>query len=810
MKRILVFSILIIIPAMLFVAFWLARPAASALTVQEVEGVGVPWYNPEWHYRRPMTVTNGSTALTNYQVLVKLDNTNFDFTMANADGSDLRVTSSDGETALPFWIESWSAPLAYVWIKVPSLPATSKTTVYLYFGNTAAASASRGDLTFGFFEDSWCQFPGNAGCGNPVLSAGQNWWETTTGYPTVFEDTSFLPSRPRYHMLYSGYSGSNYSKGYAWSSDLNSWTEYDGGVHPPNPNPVLGVGYGGNANVTYGDTIKVGSTYYMFAIRGVAQRIESTDLISWDNFADLSINSGSIGSGMAILKEGDGITPIVVNGEYWMVYFTDPNPGSMYLAHSSDLQHWTSTGAAILTPTTWDALGLWTPSFIQLDNTYYIYYQGQVSANNWDIGYAKADATGGVPPPSNPGSWTKSADAVIKREAGSWDSAYAIHPMLRRFSNGTYYVFYSNNSAIGYAYSTSPEGLWTKLGTFTPLWNTLAGSPSVSGGNLTLNKGVGIRSTSTFQYQAIGFRANYPTSGGMPVWGGFITPPTSAPFTLISTKSNSGYTSNLYLRNYGGAEVVADLGSTWYNNYHVYELQWNAARTRAIVDHSTTVTLTTNVPTTNLPATFYNYMNTAVFRIDWAYVRQYRPPEPTTTVRNYSDRQETRAIGLGANNFGYVFAGIYVTDTGTALSSVQIVYYRNNHPDAPPKLQNGQYWEIIPNTVLTDYNVSLTLRHSYRPDANDKLCFYTGSGMVWDCAASSFDPAQFTITRNDLHHLSEWAVEENSPTAIGLKSLRAIAEENPAQLAGYGVALISTFGVVAVIWYIRRKHKIYS
>ena len=48
-----------------------------------------------------------------------------------------------------------------------------------------------------------------------------------------------------------------------------------------------------------------------------------------------------------------------------------------------------------------------------------------------------------------------------------------------------------------------------------------SGSPSVSAGILTLNTGAGIKTNTTFQYQAVGFRANYGLGTGRE-WVGFI------------------------------------------------------------------------------------------------------------------------------------------------------------------------------------------------------------------------------------------------------------------------------------------------
>ena len=97
------------------------------------------WYNANWQYRSPVTVTNpGGTTLSDFQVKVTLSTGNFDFTRVLNDGSDIRLTASDGTTLIPFWIEpdNWNYPTSVViWVKVPSIPGSGAETVYLYYGN---------------------------------------------------------------------------------------------------------------------------------------------------------------------------------------------------------------------------------------------------------------------------------------------------------------------------------------------------------------------------------------------------------------------------------------------------------------------------------------------------------------------------------------------------------------------------------------------------------------------------------------------------------------------------------------------------
>jgi len=97
----------------------LAPPGTGATAPQQT----IPWLDPAWVYRRPVTVTNSGTPLTDYPVRINLNRT-FNFGHARLKGEDLRVTAGDGQTLLPFWIEEWNRMPegAIVWVQVPSLP----------------------------------------------------------------------------------------------------------------------------------------------------------------------------------------------------------------------------------------------------------------------------------------------------------------------------------------------------------------------------------------------------------------------------------------------------------------------------------------------------------------------------------------------------------------------------------------------------------------------------------------------------------------------------------------------------------------
>ncbi len=112
---------------------------------------GVQAQAAQWAERRPITITNPNAGeLRDFQIRVALDASNFDFAQAQPNGADLRVTDASGTKQLNFWIERFDAAKqqAIVWVKVPQLPASAVTTLYLYSGNSAAQSLSSGRRSF--------------------------------------------------------------------------------------------------------------------------------------------------------------------------------------------------------------------------------------------------------------------------------------------------------------------------------------------------------------------------------------------------------------------------------------------------------------------------------------------------------------------------------------------------------------------------------------------------------------------------------------------------------------------------------------
>jgi hypothetical protein len=148
-------------------------------------------------------------------------------------------------------------------------------------------------------------------------------------------------------------------------------------------------------------------------------------------------------------------------------------------------------------------------------------------------------------------------------------------------------------------------------------------------------------------------------------------------------------------------------------------------------------------------------------------------------------RKSQAVSGTGALTFGLTAAQVNVITPGT-LSNLQVDRVDSNHPNATAPIQTGRYWSITPTG--SGYTLDLTLPHNSTPDANDKLCRYTGAG--WDCAANSFDTINNTITRTGIAQLSDWATGNNAgPTAVTLQTA-TLAMGDPARPALFVLAAL--------------------
>ena len=104
---------------------------------------GMNWWNNSWNLRMRLTFDNsGQTEdLTNFPVLINLSASNFNYSKAKSDGSDLRFIGADGTTELKYHIEDWdSFGYSYIWVNVTNIDGSSSTDfIHMYYNNSAAS-----------------------------------------------------------------------------------------------------------------------------------------------------------------------------------------------------------------------------------------------------------------------------------------------------------------------------------------------------------------------------------------------------------------------------------------------------------------------------------------------------------------------------------------------------------------------------------------------------------------------------------------------------------------------------------------------
>ena len=111
---------------------------------------------PGWLYEQKLVLNTAASGagvngtVTNFPLLVRLDNDNFDFTKSAAGGSDIRFTKSNDST-LHYEIELWdtSQKVAAIWVMVDSVYGNNNSQyIMMYWGNTAVMSQSNGAAVY--------------------------------------------------------------------------------------------------------------------------------------------------------------------------------------------------------------------------------------------------------------------------------------------------------------------------------------------------------------------------------------------------------------------------------------------------------------------------------------------------------------------------------------------------------------------------------------------------------------------------------------------------------------------------------------
>jgi len=186
------------------------------------------WHFTAWSRRAPVTINNSGSALTDFQVRVDVT---YDADM-QPDFDDIRFVDSDDSTELSHWRESYTASTSAIfWVKVPSIPSGDKT-IYMYYGNDAASSASDGNATFIFFDD----FSGDLSkwttiAGTWAIDAGRLTTTSGTGRTAIYgTGTSFgnaiIEFKSTAPPTTADHNIGSYHRGDGTVADTNAWLRF--------------------------------------------------------------------------------------------------------------------------------------------------------------------------------------------------------------------------------------------------------------------------------------------------------------------------------------------------------------------------------------------------------------------------------------------------------------------------------------------------------------------------------------------------------------------------------------------------------
>ena len=325
------------------------------------------------HRKKAITIDNSAFAsnLTDYQVKIVLNQNSFNAS-SHPDGVDLCFTDTSGNS-LPHWIESYdlSGQNAVIWVKVPSIPALGKTTIYLSYGSPSSVS-SNGDATFDLFDD-FNTLPSAWVKSGPVLTPTQTW------EGTMVRDPSVLYQSKQYNMWYWNDSA---SIGYATSPDGVNWTKYSG-------NPVF-------TNVLRPSVVYKSGTYYLFYAKTDETAI---GLATSTNPQGPFTDQGLVLSGTQTWESGMIRGPSVwfdESAELFKLWYSAGSvspagvdwtePAAIGYATSQDGINWTKYAnnpiMQGLNDGSWLSQAIETLRVYKLDNTYYGFYH---AADYWGI-----------------------------------------------------------------------------------------------------------------------------------------------------------------------------------------------------------------------------------------------------------------------------------------------------------------------------------------------------------------------------------------------------------------------------------------
>ena len=296
--------------------------------------------------------------------------------------------------------------------------------------STSGAGGFAPPATVPPFDNSWSRSGSN-----PVLSPVVAWEQTAV------QEADITYESGTWKMWYRG-GWDDEAIGYATSSDGIAWTKYAS-------NPVYGLGGSGEAaSVALPEVLKVGSTYYLFAVKhpfgiggtNVTVVATSTDGIAWTTQASsLTLPSG---------KTLWGNCTVWIEGSTWYrLQEAGPTPWEVYLFSSPDGLAWTvaNSGSPLTTlqvaaggmyggaTFATNSSGILTPKFGSL---YHVWYHASPVSGNLPTNIYHATSPDKI-------TWTQTG-AVLTHSGSGFEVDQVADPSVI-VVGGTAYLFYDGD-----------------------------------------------------------------------------------------------------------------------------------------------------------------------------------------------------------------------------------------------------------------------------------------------------------------------------------------------------------------------------
>ena len=444
-------------------------------------------------FRKKIDISAGTEVGTDYQLCIKIgeSSTSSDYDVqlegnCRSDFSDIRFTAEDGSTLLGYWLESVTGTTpgrtAVFWVKIAD-DLDSDQSIYVYYGNNEASSASNGSETFVYFNDLEKPFTTTGGAleNDPV-------YEIIPTYDgadqTVHPDVVYMPegwNGYKYWMAITPYPNSNdfYENPVIMvSNDGVDWIVPEGLT-----NPLIGAppcDHNCDTDIIYNRTTDEMFVYYIDTRRArccaghegqpyynhnYLQVFRSSDGINWTgpitsidwdldeiplllspaivqmdyNLFYMWITNGSWD--IYFYESPDGINwgePVKINlddkawhlnveyipskNEFWMIYLDNYSNGNVAWAISEDGINWTNFPSRdILTPNygAWDNT-LYRSCFLyDEENDFLKIWYSARNGGIWHTGYVDSDYSDLLDMLQ-----TNIADGwTIHRTGGSWSTS---------------------------------------------------------------------------------------------------------------------------------------------------------------------------------------------------------------------------------------------------------------------------------------------------------------------------------------------------------------------------------------------------